>query len=128
VTTALQELQPPLGVRLLLLMRRRRRASVSVLRFGDLRLDPETREVRRGRRRIELTPLEFNLLHLFLCNPRRVLTRSLIFSEVWGFDFGAMSNSLNVYVGTLRRKTEAGGEPRLIHTVRGVGYVLRDGL
>ena len=97
-----------------------------VLRFTELALDPGTREVRRGRRAIELTPIEFNLLELFLRNPRRVLERSFIFSEVWGFDFGVMSNSLNVYVGNLRRKTEAGGEPRLIHTVRGVGYVLRE--
>lgn len=97
-----------------------------VIRFTDLALDPGTREVRRGRRAIELTPIEFNLLELFLRSPRRVLVRSFIFSEVWGFDFGVMSNSLNVYVGNLRRKTEAGGEPRLIYTVRGVGYVLRE--
>jgi len=96
-----------------------------VVRFADLRLDPSTRDVRRAGRAIELTPIEFRLLELFLRNPRRVLERSLIFSEVWGFDFGAMSNTLNVYVGNLRRKTEAAGEPRLIHTVRGVGYVLR---
>jgi two-component system response regulator MprA len=97
-----------------------------VLRFGDLALDPDTREVRRARRPIELTPLEFKLLELFLRSPRRVLTRSQIFYQVWGFDFGVMSNSLNVYVGNLRRKTEASGEPRLIYTVRGVGYVLRE--
>jgi two-component system response regulator MprA len=97
-----------------------------VIRFGDLALDTRTREVRRRARRIELTCTEFNLLELFLRNPRRVLTRSQIFTDVWGFDFGAMSNSLNVYVGYLRRKTEAAGEPRLIHTVRGVGYVLRE--
>jgi two-component system, OmpR family, response regulator MprA len=100
-------------------------AGADVLRFGDLTLDPVTREVRRGRRTIVLTPTEFRLLELFLHNPRRVLTRSLIFSQVWGFDFGVMSNSLNVFVGSLRRKTEAAGEPRLIHTVRGVGYVMR---
>jgi two-component system response regulator MprA len=98
----------------------------AVLRFGDLRLDPDTRQVRRGRRTIDLTPIEFKLLELFLRNPRRVLPRSLIFNLVWGFDFGVMSNSLNVYVGTLRRKMEAAGEPRVIHTVRGVGYVLRE--
>jgi two-component system response regulator MprA len=112
-----------LVARIRVLLRRERR---DALRFGDLRLDPATREVRRGRRAIVLTPIEFSLLELFLRNPRRVLTRSFIFTYVWGFDFGGMSNSLNVYVGNLRRKTEAGGEPRLIHTVRGVGYVLRE--
>jgi two-component system response regulator MprA len=96
------------------------------LRFADLSLDPRTRRIRRGRRRIELTPIEFSLLELFLANPGTVLTRSAIFEHVWGFDFGASSNSLNVYVGYLRRKTEAAGESRLIQTVRGVGYVLRD--
>ena len=97
-----------------------------VLRFGDLELDHGTHEVRRDGRLIELTPMEFCLLELFLRNPRRVLTRSLIFKDVWGFDFGSSSNSLNVYVGYLRRKIEAAGEPRLIQTVRGVGYVLRE--
>jgi two-component system response regulator MprA len=98
----------------------------SILRFADLALDPATHEVRRGDRAIELTRTEFLLLELFLLNPRQVLTRSLIFERVWGFDFGPTSNSLEVYVGYLRRKTEAGGEPRLIHTVRGVGYALRE--
>jgi two-component system response regulator MprA len=93
-----------------------------LLRFGDLVLDARTRTVRRGRRPIALTPIEFSLLELFLRNPQSVLTRPYISQEVWGFDFGPMSNSLNVYIGYLRRKTEAGGEPRLIHTVRGVGY------
>jgi two-component system response regulator MprA len=97
-----------------------------VLRFADLSLDPATREVKRGERSIELTRTEFHLLELFLRNPRQVLTRSLIFERVWGYDFGPTSNSLDVYVGYLRRKTEAGGEPRLIHTVRGVGYALRE--
>ena len=97
-----------------------------VLRFADLSLDPATREVRRGDRRIELTRTEFHLLELFLRNPRQVLTRSLIFERVWGYDFGPSSNSLDVYVGYLRRKTEAGGESRLIQTVRGVGYALRE--
>lgn len=97
-----------------------------VLRFGDLTLDPRTRDVLRGDREIVLTPLEFTLLQLFLSHPRHVLTRSFIFERVWGFDFGAMSNSLNVYVGYLRRKVEREGECRLIHTVRGVGYVLRE--
>jgi two-component system response regulator MprA len=97
-----------------------------VLRFADLELDPSTREVRRGDREIELTRTEFHLLELFLRNPRQVLTRSLIFERVWGYDFGPTSNSLDVYIGYLRRKTEGGGEPRLIHTVRGVGYALRE--
>jgi len=96
------------------------------LRFADLALDPATREVFRGERPVELTRTEFSLLELFLRNPRQVLTRSLIFERVWGYDFGPASNSLDVYIGYLRRKTEAGGEPRLIHTVRGVGYALRE--
>ena len=97
-----------------------------VLGFADLQLDLGTREVRRGNRQIELTRTEFALLELFLRNPRQVLTRSIIFERVWGYDFGFASNSLDVYIGYLRRKTEAGGEPRLIHTVRGVGYALRE--
>ena len=97
-----------------------------VLRFSDLSLDPGTREVVRGGRRIELTRTEFSLLELFLRNPRQVLTRSIIFERVWGYDFGPTSNSLDVYIGYLRRKTEEGGAPRLIHTVRGVGYALRE--
>lgn len=97
-----------------------------VLRFADLELDPATREVRRGGRPIELARTEFHLLELLMRNPRQVLTRSLIFERVWGYDFGPTSNSLDVYIGYLRRKTEAGGEPRLIHTVRGVGYALRE--
>jgi two-component system response regulator MprA len=96
------------------------------LEFSDLMLDPGTREVRRGDRQIELTRTEFLLLELFLRNPRQVLTRDVIFDRVWGYDFGPASNSLEVYVGYLRRKTEAEGEPRLIHTVRGVGYALRE--
>jgi two-component system response regulator MprA len=96
-----------------------------VLRFDDLCLDPIAYEVRRGDRLIELTRTEFLLLELFMHHPRQVLTRSVIFDRVWGYDFGPSSNSLEVYVGYLRRKTEAGGEPRLLHTVRGVGYVLR---
>jgi two-component system, OmpR family, response regulator MprA len=97
-----------------------------LLTFSDVVLDPGTREVRRRDRRIELTRTEFALLELFLLNPRQVLTRSIIFERVWGYDFGFASNSLDVYIGYLRRKTEAGGEPRLIHTVRGVGYALRE--
>ncbi len=96
------------------------------LHFADIELDPATREVRRGDRQVELTRTEFNLLELFLRNPRQVLTRSLIFERVWGYDFGPTSNALDVYIGYLRRKTEAGGEPRLIQTVRGVGYALRE--
>jgi two-component system response regulator MprA len=97
-----------------------------VLRFADVSLDPATHEVRRGTREIELTRTEFLLLELFLLNPRQVLPRSLIFERVWGYDFGPSSNSLEVYVGYLRRKLEADGEPRVIQTVRGVGYVLRE--
>jgi two-component system response regulator MprA len=96
-----------------------------VLRFDDIELDPRSHEVRRGERLIELTRTEFLLLELFLHHPRQVLTRGQIFDRVWGYDFGPASNSLEVYVGYLRRKTEAAGEPRLLHTVRGVGYVLR---
>ena len=97
-----------------------------VLRFADLEVDLGTREVRRGTRPIELTRTEFSLLELFLRNPRQVLTRSIIFERVWGYDFGPTSNSLDVYIGYLRRKTEEGAAPRLIHTVRGVGYALRE--
>ncbi|WP_051706350.1 response regulator transcription factor [Nocardioides aequoreus] len=96
------------------------------LAFSDLSMDLASREVRRGSRAIELTRTEFNLLELFLRRPRRVLERSFILEEVWGFDFPTTANSLEVYVGYLRRKTEEAGEPRLLHTVRGVGYVLRE--
>ena len=112
--------------RLRALLRRTADGSGEALRFDDLELDPKTREVRRGGEPIDLTRTEFSLLELFLLNPRQVLTRSLIFERVWGYDFGATSNSLDVYVGYLRRKTEAGGKPRLIQTVRGVGYALRE--
>jgi two-component system response regulator MprA len=95
------------------------------LRFDDLELDARSYEVRRGERPIELTRTEFLLLELFMHHPRQVLTRNQIFDRVWGYDFGPSSNSLEVYVGYLRRKTEAAGEPRLLQTVRGVGYVLR---
>jgi two-component system response regulator MprA len=95
--------------------------------FAGLRLNPATREVRRGTRPIDLTRTEFALLEMFLRRPRRVLDRSFILEEVWGYDFPTTANSLEVYVGYLRRKTEAEGEPRLLHTVRGVGYVLREG-
>jgi two-component system response regulator MprA len=108
------------------LLRRTTDGAGEILQFGDLHLDPGTREVRRGERPIELTRTEFALLELFMVNPRQVLTRSIIFERVWGSDFGFASNSLDVYIGYLRRKTEAGGEPRLIQTVRGVGYALRE--
>ena len=100
--------------------------AADVLRFSDLELDLGTREVRRGDAAIDLTRTEFALLELFLRNPRQVLTRSIIFERVWGYDFGPTSNSLDVYIGYLRRKTEDGGAPRLIHTIRGVGYALRE--
>jgi two-component system response regulator MprA len=97
-----------------------------ILRYADVELDPNGHTVRRARRAVELTRTEFLLLELFLRHPRQVLTRSQIFERVWGYDFGPASNSLEVYVGYLRRKLEAGGEPRLLQTVRGVGYVLRE--
>ncbi|MET8798340.1 response regulator transcription factor [Nocardia sp. NPDC004568] len=96
------------------------------MRFADLSLDPVTREVARGSRSISLTRTEFSLLEMLMSNPRRVLTRGRILEEVWGYDFPTSGNALEVYIGYLRRKTEADGEPRLIHTVRGVGYVLRE--
>lgn len=96
------------------------------MQFADLSLDPVTREVLRGERSISLTRTEFSLLEMLMANPRRVLTRSRILEEVWGYDFPTSGNALEVYIGYLRRKTEAEGEPRLIHTVRGVGYVLRE--
>ncbi|MFV0452945.1 MAG: response regulator transcription factor [Propioniciclava sp.] len=97
-----------------------------VLTFEDLRLDQGSREVWRGNRRISLTRTEFALLQTFMEHPRRVLERSWLLNEVWGFDFPTTANSLEVYIGYLRRKTEEGEEPRLIHTVRGIGYVLRE--
>jgi two-component system, OmpR family, response regulator MprA len=115
-----------LVARLRALLRRTSGGSNEVLRFADLELDAGTREVRRDGEPIELTRTEFALLELFLLNPRQVLTRSIIFERVWGYDFGFASNSLDVYIGYLRRKTEAGGKPRLIQTVRGVGYALRE--
>ncbi|MGH3114517.1 MAG: response regulator transcription factor [Gaiellaceae bacterium] len=119
---ALQEL----FARVRALLRRSGAGEADALRFADLELDPSTREVRRRGEDIELTRTEFSLLELLLRNPRQVLTRSLIFERVWGYDFGTGSNSLDVYIGYLRRKTETGGRPRLIHTVRGVGYALRE--
>lgn len=96
------------------------------LTFADLSLDPQTREVTRSGRHISLTRTEFALLQTFMAHPRRVLERGWLLNEVWGFDFPTTANSLEVYIGYLRRKTEQDGEPRLIHTVRGIGYVLRE--
>jgi two-component system response regulator MprA len=112
--------------RLRALLRRQGGESGEVLRFGDLELDLGTREAHRGDREFTLTRIEFDLLELFLRHPRQVLTRDLILERVWGYDFDSGTNSLAVYVGYLRRKTEEGDEKRYIHTVRGVGYVLRE--
>jgi two-component system response regulator MprA len=105
---------------------RRTGAGDDALRYADVSLDPATREVYRGEHRLQLTRTEFNLLELFMRNPKQVLTRSQIYERVWGYDFGATSNALWVYIGYLRRKLEENGEPRLLHTVRGVGYALRE--
>ena len=102
--------------------------SEEIMRFEDLELDPLAHEACRNGRPLELTRTEFLLLELLMRHPRQVLPRTKIFECVWGYDFGPASNSLEVYVGYLRRKTEAGGEPRLVHTVRGVGYVMRSSL
>jgi two-component system, OmpR family, response regulator MprA len=118
---ALRELR----ARLRAVLRRVERDGGAV-RFADLALDVDAHEVHRGERRIELSRTEFTLLELFMRHPRQVLTRTQIFESVWGYDLGATSNSLGVYMGYLRRKTEEAGEPRLLHTVRGVGYVLRE--
>jgi two-component system, OmpR family, response regulator MprA len=120
---ALRELQARLRA---LLRRSGEGTDGEVLRFADLVLDPVAHEVRRGDRLIDLTKTEFLLLELFMRHPRQVLTRSTIFEHVWGYDFGPTSNALGVYMGYLRRKTESTGEGRLLHTVRGIGYVLRD--
>jgi two-component system response regulator MprA len=97
-----------------------------VLSYADVRLDQRTREVRRGSRPIRLTRTEFTILEVFLRHPRQVLGRTALFDHVWGYDFGETSNSIHVYLGYLRRKLEAEGESRLLHTVRGVGFVLRE--
>jgi two-component system response regulator MprA len=108
------------------LLRRADIGAQAPVRFADLELDPSTHACRRGEREIELTVTELRLLELLMRHPRVVLSRSQIYEAVWDYDFGARSNSLGVYIGYLRRKTEAGGEQRLIQTVRGAGYVLRE--
>jgi len=109
------------------LLRRAQAAQPSgTFSFADLTLNPGTREARRGQRAFDLTPTEFDLLLLFMRHPRQVLERGQILADVWGYDFGGDDNVLEVYIGYLRKKTQAAGEPRLIHTVRGVGYVLRE--
>jgi two-component system response regulator MprA len=108
------------------LLRRRQPKEGETLRFSDLTLDTATREVRRSNQLIELTTQEFDLLELFMRHPRQVLKRDLIYEKVWGYDFEGLSNVIEVYVRYLRSKLEAGGRPRLIHTVRGVGYVLKE--
>jgi two-component system response regulator MprA len=112
--------------RLRALLRRRSDDSSEILRFADLSLDPASRVATRGEREFTLTRIEYDLLELLLRHPRQVLTREVILDRVWGYTFDSGTNSLAVYVGYLRRKTEEGGEPRLIHTARGVGYVLRE--
>jgi two-component system response regulator MprA len=122
---ALQELL----ARLRALLRRSALTTVAAgdwLTFADVRLNPTTREVRRGDRPLRLTRTEFAILEAFLRHPRQVLSRAALFEQVWGYDFGEQSNSIHVYLGYLRRKLEAEGEPRLLHTLRGVGFVLRE--
>ncbi len=115
-----------LMARIRALLRRQAPRALKVLRYADLSMDLGTREVRRGEHSVALTPKEFDLLQHLLRNPRQVLTRDRILDAVWGYDFGATSNSVDVYVGYLRQKLEADGSPRLIQTVRGVGYALRE--
>jgi two-component system response regulator MprA len=112
--------------RLRALLRRAKPEAPEILTFADLRLDTGTHQAYRGERPIELTAKEYELLELFLQHPRQVLTREVIYDRVWGYDFGGESNIIEVYVRYLRQKTEAEDEPRLLHTVRGVGYVLRE--
>jgi two-component system response regulator MprA len=108
------------------LLRRRTDEDIPrMITFADITIDGLAHEVYRGERRLELTRTEFSLLEMFMRHPRQVLSRSTIFEHVWGYDFGAASNTLGVYMGYLRRKTESGGESRVLHTVRGVGYIMR---
>jgi two-component system response regulator MprA len=115
-----------LRARVRALLRRAAGDDAEPLRFADLVLDPRAHLVTRGDRRIDLTRTEFGLLEVLLRHAGQVLTRSAIFDRVWGYDFGPTSKALEVYIGYLRRKLEAAGEPRLIQTVRGIGYVLRE--
>ena len=115
-----------LNARVRALLRRRRPAEQSTLRYADLTLDLGTREVSRGPRKIDLTTREFDMLEMFMRHPRQVLTRDLIYERIWNYDFGGESNIIEVYIRYLRGKLEVGGEPRLLQTVRGVGYALRE--
>jgi two-component system response regulator MprA len=115
-----------LYARIRALLRRRKPTEQTVLRYADLTLDQSTREVNRGQRKIELTNKEFAMLELFMLHPRQVLTRDLIYERIWDYDFGGESNIIEVYIRYLRNKLEAGSEPRLIQTVRGAGYALRE--
>ena len=115
-----------LNARVRALLRRRRPAEQTTLRYADLTLDLGTREVSRGPRKIDLTTREFDMLEMFMRHPRQVLTRDLIYERIWNYDFGGESNIIEVYIRYLRGKLEASGEPRLIQTVRGVGYALRE--
>jgi two-component system, OmpR family, response regulator MprA len=115
-----------LAARVRALLRRRNPDQAEVLRFADLELDTGTRLAHRGQRQIELSTTEYELLALFMRRPRQVLTRDIIMDRVWDYDFGGQSNVLEVYIGYLRSKLEAEGEPRLIQTMRGTGYVLRE--
>ncbi|GAA4216378.1 response regulator transcription factor [Actinocatenispora rupis] len=117
---------PELLARIRALLRRTTHPTAETLAYADLRVDTATREVHRGSRPVRLTRTEFAILEMFLRHPRQVLYRSAVVEAVWGADVGSTSNSLDVYVGYLRRKLESGGEPRLLHTARGIGYVLRD--
>jgi DNA-binding response OmpR family regulator len=116
-----------LVARLRALLRRHDRQQPTILRFADLSLDTGTHQARRGGREIALTTTEYELLHEFLEHPRRVLPKEALMERVWGYDFGGNANVLEVYVKQIRQKLEAGGELRLIHTLRGTGYVLREG-
>ncbi len=115
-----------LAARVRAALRRRQAVQADVLRFQDLALDTGTHLARRGDREVDLTSTEYDLLHQFLLHPRRVLPKEMLMERVWGYDFGGNANIVEVYVKQLRQKLEAGGEPRLIHTLRGSGYALRE--